>query len=461
MDKTKKSAESALEQMSDFAAYFYFLKSDNLAAREVRNFFMQRYQLVEEKTADQSVLEVGLPHVISFSVAKKRATVELRLAIVGNVLLTVVLWSTTGHSGRKIWENYLNEVRNLFAQLTSKGSTILGSSVVMVGDSGLSEKLPDLLPLEPRYVGQLDWGRIFHYPQAAHNKQHLYVLEVLDKSSIKAISDFLTKGLIEIDWPIHRLLRELSYYDDQRRTIEQEKKEIDRSVNDILHRKTMTRKPSNEQIEALEEEIGKLSKMYGFLATDLHLVKESAVNLKQDIGQMARAIANNYFQNHNQNMAFPGVYEQKFAQKLTLMQDNEADLRLSLDSVKAAIEVVRTQVELFRGGEEMVIQEQTKEILKQNTALQVAAQGIELVLVFYYTIKSWEAVAVPYKVEDLSPWLKFGIVGFFSVMMVVLTHQVAKSIERRQLFHYGLVLSLLGVLAALVAMIFTPVLIEP
>lgn len=404
------------------------------------------------------VFEAGLPHVVIFANDDETERVELHLVVAGNVLLAAALWSSASERDRKFWQSRVGEVDELVTSLTDAGSSIVSLSIALVEDSGRKEEWQGILPREPSYSGETAWASIRHYPQSALLKRHIYLLKVTDPEET---SDFLIKGLVEIDWPIHRLIRELTYYDDQRQTIRQEKTDIDREINDILHRKTLALKPTSEKIGALEGEIAGLSKKYSLLATDLHMVKEAAANLREDTDVLAAALEEKFSGAQERADAFPWVYQQRFSRSLTLLQNDEADLRLSLDSAKAAIDVVRTQVELFRGAEGMALQEQTKEFLKQNIALQVAAQVIELVLIFYYTIHSWDAVALPYNVESLPPWIKFSVVGFFSASMVVLTHQVAKSIEARRLFNPKLIIALSMVFIALGAMTLVPILMKP
>ena len=453
----KKRSNLITEQATDFAAYLYFLRSDDQAVKALKKFFLDRYDLLEEKTESQLIFETSQSHLIIFANETRTETIEVNLAIVDNIIFAAILWSSTA-AGDKVQERF-GLIDKLVNYLTEAEVTVISLSLAMVGSIGLRAKLKDMLPHEPGNSGEADWGKIYHFQQTSFSKRHLYVLE---SSAYPAAPsrDFLTKGLPEVDWPLHRLMREIAYYEDQSRTIKETTKRIDKEISEALNRKAVFIEHGRAEIEVLESEIAGLSQKYSLLASNLHLARESVTKLGQEIEAMEQIFEKQFISGPDSLDGFPGVYQQSFKKSLMQLQYNESNLQLSLESAKAAIEVVHTQVDLFRGSEGMALQKQTKEFLKQNTSLQVAVSVIEVVFIFYYTINAWKEVAFPYRVEELSAWIKFGVVGFFSLAMTYMTHQVALNLERDKRVSVRLVLSITAVAVALALMVVVPLLIE-
>jgi len=453
----KKKAGIIVEQATDFAAYLYFLRSDDQAVKALKKFFTDRYDLLEEKTESQLVFDTTQSHLIIFSNEAQTEKIEVSLAIADNIIFTTILWSAAVDD--LIWQERFEVIDKLLNYLNEADAIVVSLSLALVGAVGAHNDAAKLLPNEPDYIGKTSWGEVHHFQQSDLNKRNLYVLESSDYP-VKPSREFLTKGLVEIDWPIHRLMRELVYYQEQSHTIKEAKKRIDKEISDVLNRKAAFHEAGRAEIEALESEIAGLSQKYSVLASNLHLVRESAAKLGQEVEALNQLLERQFISGLNTLEGFPGIHQRHFKKNLTQLKNNEADLQLSLESAKAAIDVVHTQVDLFRGSEGMALQKQTKEFLKQNTALQVAVSVIEVVFIFYYTINAWKEVAFPYKVEELSAWIKFGVVGFFSLAMTYMTHQVALNLEHDRRISAKLILSVAAVALAMVLMIVLPLLIK-
>lgn len=457
MPKTDKKRTGLItNQATDFAAYLYFLRSDDQAVKALKKFFLDRYELLEEKTENQLVLDTAQSHLIIFTNKARTETVEVNLAIADNVIFATILWSAVDISLNR--QERFSVVDKLLNYLSEAGVTAVSLSLAMIGVNGVSADLAELLPHDTSYSGKTGWGVIHHFRETALNKRHLYVLESNGYPATPT-REFLTKGLVEIDWPLHRLTREIVYYQDQNQTIKETKKRIDKEISEALQRKTVFLEPGQAEITALESEIAGLSQKYSLLASNLHLVREYATKLSQEIEALNRVLEKHFVSGLDVLEDFPGVHQQSFNKSLTQLKNDESNLRLSLESAKAAIDVVHTQVDLFRGSEGMALQKQTKEFLKQNTSLQVAVSVIEVVFIFYYAINAWKEVAFPYKVEELAAGIKFGVVGFFSLAMTYMTHQVALNLEHDKRVSVKLILSIVAVALALALMILVPLLV--
>lgn len=262
-----------------------------------------------------------------------------------------------------------------------------------------------------------------------------------------------------VDSLIKKLGRSAAYFGEQRRTIVTERTGVDREVGALLHQQVVSGRQERSDAASLEQRIEALSRMFGMLATDSLLVRQASDRLERDISQLDQALG-------RLAAGAAGIDEigahflQSFRGELEAARDEAANLEFSRQNAQAAIEVVRTQVELLRAGEEAAIQEQTRELLsrslvlqKERLALQVAAGFVEFVLVFYYVIKSWEGVAGVEPVEHIAPIVRLIVVGGFSASAAVGTHFLAQTMQNRSYRNRGLWISVACLVLSLSAMV--------
>ncbi|MEW6020095.1 MAG: hypothetical protein AB1760_18715 [Pseudomonadota bacterium] len=267
----------------------------------------------------------------------------------------------------------------------------------------------------------------------------------------------LSTMLPKVDSLIKKLSRAAVYFREQRGTIVEERSGVDREVGTLLHRQVVA---AGEEPDAakLEEQIGALSRMFGLLATDSLLVRQAADRLERDINQLRQELDGLLEAGADDEIG--AWHLSRFGAELEAARDEAATLDMSRQSAQAAIEVVRTQVELLRAGEEAAIQTQMKQLLtsslllqKERVALQVAAGFVEFVLVFYYVLKSWEGVAGLEPVEHLSPWVRLVTVGSFSAAAALGTHFLAQTLQSGKWSNRWLWLSVAVLILSFTAMV--------
>ncbi len=294
-------------------------------------------------------------------------------------------------------------------------------------------------------------GKLFHFPEMSARGRDYYAV-ACEKPEALVATEF--PGL---DTVIKKLNRTSAYFAEQRQTIISERAGVDREVGALLHRQVVTGAGAIETA-TLEEQINSLSRMFGLLATDSMLVRQAADRIERDIDSLDLEI---------ERLAEPGAtdeigefYMSLFSLDLGRAQAESHDLDFSRQSAQAAIEVVRTQVEIMRAGEEAAIQQQSKEILsrslvlqKERLALQVAAGFIEFVLIFYYVLKSWEGIAGIEPVEHISPLLRLLVIGGFSGSAAIGTHFLAQVLQGQSWKNWGLWLSVSALSISLAGMV--------
>jgi len=293
---------------------------------------------------------------------------------------------------------------------------------------------------------------LVHFPRQSGGGRDYYAIAASDPSG------FLAQVFPETDSLIKKLGRTATYFEEQRQTINSERSDVDREVGALLHRQVVAGGDGVAEAAKLEEQIATLSRLFGLLATDALLIRQASDRLSRDIKLLNQEL---------KQIAEPGEtdeigahYVGRFSLDLAEAHGERNNLDFSRQNAQAAIEVVRTQVEIMRAGEEAVIQQQSQEILsrslvlqKERLSLQVAAGFIEFVLVFYYALKSWEGVVGMEPVEHMPPLLRLIVIGSFSASAAVGTHYLAHALQYHSWRSRGLWLSVVLLVLSLAAMV--------
>ncbi|MCL4474117.1 MAG: hypothetical protein M1455_09310 [Actinobacteria bacterium] len=367
----------------------------------------------------------------------------------------------------EVWRQASAAIEADRARLSEQASGVFGETTVLVGPA-LGAAAEDLRAASgyagPVLSSNLTPGTIpdaaaagplllAHFPGHSRGGRDFYAVASDDPAA------FIDNVFPLMDSLIKKLVRTASYFEQQRQTIASERSEVDRDVGSLLHRQVVGGAaaastaggvsapgapcaPEDSGAASLEGQINALSRMFGMLATDSLLIRQSSESMAGDIkllqGEFARLgnaganeIGHHYLGRFNADLAEAKAEAKK--------------LEFARQNAQAAIEVVRTQVEILRAGEEAVIQQQSQEILsrslvlqKERLALQVAAGFIEFVLVFYYVLKSWEGIAGTETFDHVSRLARFIVVGAFSGSAAIGTHYLAQVLQRDSLKSRGL-----------------------
>lgn len=390
--------------------------------------------------------------------------VDYCLALLPGLAVVEALYRDSGAgdtAGR--WQAALERVDADRDRALSGGATVFGETTVLVcgetpedalrtvaagilgGDEALTGAInPQLAgggaPLLLSLTGRKPGGRGYYCLAAA------------------APEEMLSQALPDADAQLKKLDRVATYFGYQRKTIENERSGIDEEVGALLHRQVVADQEAAEAV-ALEERIARLSRMFGMLATDSLMVRQAAHRLERDLGQLRQAFAVLFVSGAGGENEIADHYEKLFSGDVAAAAAESLNLAFSRQNTQAAIEVVRTQVELLRAGEEAVIQEQTRELLsrslllqKERMALQVATGFVEFVLVFYYVLKSWEGIAGAEIVEHIAPLWRLVSVGGIAAGAAVGTHFLAQALQRRSARITGLWLAMALLIVSLAAL---------
>ena len=405
-----------------------------------------------EKTADRCRvvhrIESGKAG-FSLCMLADMAVVEVEYWRAGDVLAEE--WRRAAEVIEMDRDRLLSKVNGVFGETTILVAPAGATTDDMAQAAGFATGMVLTTSLDPA-IGDGAPALLVHFPEQTEDRRDYYTIVASDPEP------FVSTVLPGFDSLVKKLTHTATYFEVQRSTIVTERTDVDRAVGALLHSQVVSGKSDTVGASTLEEKITSLSRMFGLLATDSLLVRQASERLANDIKLLNREL--DYLAGPEFEDGIGAYYVNRFSLDLEEARSESHNLDFSRQNAEAAIEVVRTQVEILRAGEEAAIQEQSREILsrslvlqKERLALQVAAGFIEFVLVFYYVLKSWEGIAGAGTVEQISPLLRLLVVGGFSMSASIGTHFLAQVLQHRSWRSPGFWISLSCLVLSLAAMV--------
>ncbi|MBO8159248.1 hypothetical protein [Thermosyntropha sp.] len=229
------------------------------------------------------------------------------------------------------------------------------------------------------------------------------------------------------------------YYKEKLPLITKKKNEMDQRLARIINSSFSSIKNQQELIKELENQLENLSSLYSIIASDYSIVLEGIDKISQ-----ALKYSQNLLYNKQKNSIFgKQLYEKIFnyyIYKLEDMKNIEKNLRISRENYQAAIDVLRSRLDILISHENIETQQQIKEIMEVNISLQkqglvfqFAAGLVEFIVLAYYSHSLWKALS-PAAYHMVEGWIQFIIVCLFSGCTVYLTHLIAEYIQGEKHF---------------------------
>jgi len=204
-----------------------------------------------------------------------------------------------------------------------------------------------------------------------------------------------------------------------------------------------------EKIAILEKEIDDLSKAYEKIANYRYMLKNAQNTIKEDLRRLETCLSSFYIKSPESKYI---TTHKDFLEQLKV---EDGHLSVSLEGIKMAIDVVDTKVGLLRGKESLMLQKQTQKLQEEGTSLALASSFIEFILVFYYSLASWEHLATAEVLHRIPIVLQATLIGAFSLMAVICTHYLAISWREHWKLNKGVLISivLIGALVITIVLI--------
>jgi hypothetical protein len=330
------------------------------------------------------------------------------------------------------WASIMGSLDEVEKKAGLPNSDILGKVTVLGSDAGSWEQLLESahgvcaysevirFDIEQGQLGRLDWK----WPHG-----HACYLFRQEGSS-PALDSFFGSCLPMIEAALIGLNMVSDLYQDRIALVSKERQECDTRLSHILHTQLVSVQAPLKEVEELEEQVRDLSFSYGILAGDYSLISEAGNHIAGLVDAVIEQTRDQRFLKikHVQMEAVLTPYRSRLAQ----LKKTEEDLRMSRENHQAAIDVVRSRIDIMMSRENIETQERIKDLLEINTSIQkqsltfqIAAGIIEFIVLAYYSHSLWEAVT-PTAYALVPPWLQLVGSVILSAIAVVFTHLLAE-----------------------------------
>jgi hypothetical protein len=212
-------------------------------------------------------------------------------------------------------------------------------------------------------------------------------------------------------------------------------------------------------IDTYEKHLDLMSSGYGKLVNNFSLILEGYQRLTNLLEVLRHQLA------QEPSFAYSDVTGQQiflpFEQRVAKLSRTLDELRLSRENHQAAIEVIRSRIDLLMSKENIATQTQIRTLMETNTAIQkqsltfqFAAGLIEFIILAYYSHSLWKSL-VPGAYHAIASWIQLLFVIAFSANTVYLTHLIAEYLQgekhvKKQL-QFSLLVLVIIILVVLIA----------
>lgn len=240
---------------------------------------------------------------------------------------------------------------------------------------------------------------------------------------------FLRTRLAHIESRLVELQLLSRLFKERESTVAQEKEELEKKLSGILHRQLVSQ-PGEAEVLELEGQLDALSASYGMIVGDYNSMADGYSRLRRllDLSHRQLTLDPALTVTPEQLARITGTYHQQLADLQQLL----TDLQSARENHKAAIDVVRSKIEILNSRSNIATQEQIKNIMQINTQMQkqslifqYAAGLIEFIVLAYYSHSLWSHLAHA-AYTAIPGWIQFIVVMLFSGATVYCTHLLAE-----------------------------------
>jgi two-component sensor histidine kinase len=246
---------------------------------------------------------------------------------------------------------------------------------------------------------------------------------------------------------------------DRGQVVTRERIELDRRLDQVLHMDLVEESQEASIIDTYEKHLDLMSSGYGKLVNNFSLILEGYQRLTNLLEVLRHQLA------QEPSFAYSDVTGQQiflpFEQRVAKLSRTLDELRLSRENHQAAIEVIRSRIDLLMSKENIATQTQIRTLMETNTAIQkqsltfqFAAGLIEFIILAYYSHSLWKSL-VPGAYHAIASWIQLLFVIAFSANTVYLTHLIAEYLQgekhvKKQL-QFSLLVLVIIILVVLIA----------
>jgi hypothetical protein len=404
------NGSGSFERMGEVSHFFYFLASDCEPLEQAWKTLTGLYNLRENELCqfghDPLLSRMAKNESCSLAISIREHIAVLELRLTGAATQEHLAGIQAAREG----------IKDILLDLVGESTF-----VTQVGEPDLSFSRKEFTVVDlPRQA------RLLVTHPAENDEPRLYVLVTREPAQAEW---FLLPRLVPLDCLTYQIQRQLGFYEDQHHSLLEQEEELNRKIGAILYRKEVDHKD-------LEKEVEKTAEIYGLLTNYGYLLSNALRILRSDLAgleKLAKGTVN------PRDGYFYGHHRARLKRFLALLAATQQNFSRSLDHAKAAIDVMKSRVDLVNSGTNLGLQKQLSSLMHQNVTIQEealvmasAATMVEFFIVLYYGFGVWKTLAGEQIMQHIPVLLKAGLMVGFSLAVVVGTHKAAKAIKEKE-----------------------------
>lgn len=357
------------------------------------------------------------------------------------------------------WSDLLGLLQSLEKQAAIHDEHFLGKVSVLMGSDLAWKKLLDnassLLSYRTAEEIEIDRGKFARLSGPWPIKEVYYACTVQDES--KAIDRLIGHGLAILEAKLINLRMISGLFRDRRNTINAEKELLDDKLSNILHSHLVSEHGSLREVEELEDQIQELSASYGIIAGDYSVVLDGCNRISSLLDSLSRQLDSEAAMQLGPE--FKSKLLEPYQRRLQELINCAEELRISRENHQAAIEVVRSKIDIMNGRANIATQEQIRNLMelnismqKQSLVFQYAAGLIEFIVLAYYSHSLWSHLAHDAYLA-IPAWIQFIFVMAFSGNTVYTTHLLSEYIQGEIHIKRKLIFSIIPLIAIFITVL--------
>jgi hypothetical protein len=368
-------------------------------------------------------------------------------------------------SNDSAWNENLQSLSSWEERVGIDTEVLLGQASVLCGHGYewelLLEEASRIVSVKELISAVMDSGQIARILDSPVKGETYYLCRLEEYTTSN--QRLLLQGLPQLQAAIIKLHMIISLLRDRHQTIVREKDDLNQKLSMILHAHLVTEPGDGDESTRLEQQINELSASYGMIAGDYALLSEDCKKIEVLLSDLTR-----------QFRIQPGLklddefldnIIQPYHRRLQEMLDTLDELRISRENHQAAIEVVRSKVDILNSRANIATQQQIKNLMEVNTQMQkqslvfqYAAGLIEFIVLAYYSHSLWSHLA--HNAYAVIPgWIQFIMVMVFSGSTVYSTHLLAEYMQGEHHVRKKLIYSALFLMVLFIFVLVTTLLI--
>lgn len=244
------------------------------------------------------------------------------------------------------------------------------------------------------------------------------------------VQAFFDSGLVQIEAAALKLHTISELYLGQSKYISEEKKQLDRTLSELLNQQSRWDLSSSSLPDIFEQSLNQLSNTYVVLSGYYRVIREAHARVSTLLASLRRRI-NREVLVANQPGGF-SLFIDYYANRLASLHELQKDLQSSLDDHQTAIEMVQGRIDVMNSRENLRLQHRLGSVMELNTSLQeqsltfqVAASLIEFIILAYYSLSMFKYLAED-AYHHLPSWLLFVLFSMLAGELVMATHVIAE-----------------------------------